>query len=170
MKRAIAAAILASLSFASAAQSTTDETRWGRSGPGTLATLERHHQMMTGIPAPYAKMRDRSTDVQGKLALGTALFDEHCSACHGLSGRGNGTSAQLLYPHPADLSWLARIPVREAERYMYWTIAEGGQQFGSDMPAFKSRLARDDIWAVIAYVRSSPRTVVRVRPASYLAD
>ena len=40
------------------------------------------------------------------------------------------------------------------EPYLYWTIAEGGRQFESDMPAFKDRLAKKDIWAVIAYIRA----------------
>ncbi len=44
---------------------------------------------------------------------------------------------------------------------MYWTIAEGGRQFDSDMPAFKDRLSKQDIWAVIAYVRAGlPRGLV----------
>lgn len=34
------------------------------------------------------------------------------------------------------------------------TIAEGGAQFGSAMPAFKDVLSRDDIWAVIAYIQA----------------
>ena len=42
---------------------------------------------------------------------------------------------------------------------MYWSIAEGGRQFDSDMPAFKSTLSKKDIWSVIAYVRAGmPRS------------
>jgi len=43
---------------------------------------------------------------------------------------------------------------------MYWTIAEGGQAFGTDMPAFKRTLQKNDIWAVITYVRAGmpPKT------------
>jgi len=37
---------------------------------------------------------------------------------------------------------------------MYWTIAEGGQWLGSDMPSFKGTLSRNDIWSVIAYIRA----------------
>jgi mono/diheme cytochrome c family protein len=57
-------------------------------------------------------------------------------------------------PAPADLEWLDRTPKNKAEPYMYWTIAEGGRQFESDMPAFKGKLPKSDIWAVIAYVRA----------------
>jgi mono/diheme cytochrome c family protein len=37
---------------------------------------------------------------------------------------------------------------------MYWSIAEGGSQFESDMPAFKDSLSKDDMWSVIAYIRA----------------
>jgi mono/diheme cytochrome c family protein len=37
---------------------------------------------------------------------------------------------------------------------MYWTVAEGGAQFGTAMPAFKDGLSKDEIWAVIAYIQA----------------
>jgi mono/diheme cytochrome c family protein len=37
---------------------------------------------------------------------------------------------------------------------MLWAIAEGGQPVGSDMPAFKATLSRNDIWSVIGYIRA----------------
>ncbi|MBV8908171.1 MAG: hypothetical protein JOZ20_04150, partial [Sphingomonas sp.] len=48
----------------------------------------------------------------------------------------------------------AGAPKDKAEPYMYWSIAEGGRQFESEMPAFKDRMAKKDIWALIAYVRA----------------
>jgi hypothetical protein len=30
--------------------------------------------------------------------------------------------------------------------FMYWTIPEGGAQYGNAMPAFKNKLSKDDIW------------------------
>ena len=32
-----------------------------------------------------------------------------------------------------------------ADPYLYWTIAEGGAAFESEMPAFKQSLSREDI-------------------------
>ena len=60
------------------------------------------------------------------------------------------------YTRPANLTWIVQMPKRQGEPYLYWTIAEGGQEFGSDMPAFKTKLSRNDIWAVISYVRTVP--------------
>lgn len=151
----LAAAALLALPITASAQPTLNRQRWGNAGPGTMASLERHRQAMIGIPAPYSSMRDRSGYSQGKLARGAALFEDKCAACHGLNGAGYGVRARTLYPRPANLSWLAGVSAREAEPYMYWSIAEGGQQFGSDMPAFKLQLSRNDIWSLISYVRRS---------------
>lgn len=149
--------LCAALSVPSSAQPLTNEARWGQAGPGTMAALERHHQMMRGVPAPYGSMRDRTGYSREKLARGAVLFRDHCESCHGGQGRGAGPRAAALYPRPANLSWLAQVPARQAEPYMYWSIAEGGGQFGSDMPAFKMQLARNDIWALIAFVRNGAR-------------
>jgi mono/diheme cytochrome c family protein len=42
------------------------------------------------------------------IAAGRALFREHCVACHGASGRGDGRLADLLTFRPADLTLLSR--------------------------------------------------------------
>jgi hypothetical protein len=42
------------------------------------------------------------------------------------------------------------MPMVQWDSIMYWTVAEGGAQFGTAMPAFKDTLSKDDTWAVIA--------------------
>ncbi|HEY2942525.1 MAG TPA: c-type cytochrome [Vicinamibacteria bacterium] len=42
------------------------------------------------------------------VMAGRALFREHCVACHGASGRGDGRLAELLIFRPADLTLLSR--------------------------------------------------------------
>ena len=41
-----------------------------------------------------------------------------------------------------------------ADEYLLWAISEGGAPFGTDMPAFKDALSRDEIWQIIAYMRA----------------
>lgn len=154
MRLAFAALFLAVLPLAGAAQPVGNDARWREGGIGTMASIQRHRQMLSGIPAPYRSMRAPPTQVTGKLARGAALFDAHCASCHGSMGRGNGPQSGAIYPHPADLSWLARVPANRADPYMYWSIAEGGAAFYSDMPAFKSKLSSTDVWAIIGYIRS----------------
>ena len=136
------------LAGAAGAQSDTGPPRW-------MANIARHQQvMMSGVPAPYSTKRDPTRNEAAKLNHGRFLFDRQCAACHGIGGQGAGPDAFGLVPPPADLEWLVNARADKAEPYMYWAIAEGGEPFGSEMPAYKHSLAEKDIWAVIAYIRA----------------
>jgi mono/diheme cytochrome c family protein len=142
-------ALLALVSAVAIAQQPEDSlSRW-------KANMERHQQvLMHGVPGNYGTMRDPTPDDTAKMRRAAALFERNCSSCHGWSGRGTGPEGFFLVPAPADLQWLANAPRDRADPYLYWTIAEGGQAFESEMPAFKGALSADDIWALAAYVRA----------------
>jgi mono/diheme cytochrome c family protein len=119
------------------------------------SNMNRHQQvMMQGVPAPYGAMRDPFPDTEAKLRRGAALFDRNCSSCHGWSGAGGGSEGFFLVPAPADLEWLGGKPRDKSEPYIYWTVAEGGAAFDSEMPAFKQSLSSEDIWSLATYLRS----------------
>lgn len=144
----VAAAVVLVPVAAAVAQSEDGPPRWA-------ASLQRKQQVvMHGVPQPYASLRDPLPDTRVKLNRGRAIFDRHCAACHGWTGQGTGPDAFAQVPAPADLEWLAGTPKSSAEPYMYWTVAEGGRQFESEMPAYKRTLSRRDMWSVIAYVRA----------------
>lgn len=146
-KIAVTVGIL-TITGAALAQSDVDQPRW-------MANIARHqHVMMNGVPEPYAAARYTTPETPAKLRHGAFLFDRDCAACHGISGQGSGPDAFELVPPPADLNWLIRSPAAKSEPYMYWSIAEGGEQFGSEMPGFKDRLTDKDIWSIIAYIRA----------------
>ena len=149
MTRHLTAALIAVSSFAAAAaQSDMDRPRW-------MANMARHQKVvMYGVPAPYSKVRDPLPDTPAKLRRGAAVFDQHCASCHGWTGTGTGSEGFFLVPAPADLEWLARTPKNRADPYLYWSIAEGGKAFNSEMPAFKRTLSRQEIWSVSAYLRA----------------
>lgn len=144
----IAATGAFALAGAALAQSDIGPPRW-------MANIARHQQvMLQGVPKPYTSVRDPSPDSPAKLRQGAFLFDHNCAACHGIGGRGGGPEAFALVPQPADLEWLAHSPADKAQPYMYWSIAEGGEAFGSEMPAYKHSLQDRDIWAIVAYIRA----------------
>jgi mono/diheme cytochrome c family protein len=148
LRYALAVAIVAIPLTAIAAQPDEGPPRWA-------ANIVRKQQVvMHGVPRSYSTMRDSTPDTETKLERGRTIFDRHCSSCHGWTGQGTGPEAFAQVPAPADLEWLAHTPKGRAEPYMYWTVAEGGQSFESEMPAFKRTLPKKDIWAVIAYVRA----------------
>ena len=121
---------------------------------GMMGSMPRHHQvMMAGIPAPYRTARNPVPNSAAIFRQGEAVYVQHCASCHGASGQGDGPAAASVSPRPANLAWFTRMPMSRWDSYMLWTISEGGEQFGTAMPAFKGTLSDHQIWSVISYVR-----------------
>ena len=76
------------------------------------------------------------------LALGKAVYEKQCAACHGPGGRGDGEAAYLLYPKPRDLTQAAYRLVSTWERTptdqdLFDTVSRGMP--GSAMPCDTSQ-------------------------------
>ena len=118
-------------------------------------SMPRHHfAMMSGLPVAYRSLSNPLPRDAKTVAQGEAIYAANCSACHGATGAGDGPKAKGLSPPPANLQFLAQMPMVQWDSFMYWTVSEGGAQFGSAMPAFKGSLSDRDRWAVIAYVQA----------------
>lgn len=125
------------------------------SGRGMIGSMPRHRfAMMSGVPAAYNSLSNPLPKTKETVDRGGAVFEKNCVSCHGAAGAGDGPTAKTLYPPPANLVWVAQMPLAQWDPFMYWTIAEGGAQFETAMPVFKDALSKDDIWAVIAYVQA----------------
>jgi len=87
-----------------------------------------------------------------RLEQGRRVYREACAACHGEDGRGN--PAREGAARPPDLA----TPGSTAERADHWEaiVSRGGKAFGlsSAMPAYGETLAREEIAAAVAYLRS----------------
>ena len=133
----------------------------GMMGPGMMGggmmggSMARHHAaMMGGIPEPYAKLGNPLPRTPATVDRGAKVYAANCAICHGETGLGDGPGARGLNPRPANLAWLSRMPMSRWDPFMYWTVSEGGGQFGTAMPSFKSSLSETDRWAVIAYIQA----------------
>nr|MDJ0958976.1 cytochrome c [Arenicellales bacterium] len=87
------------------------------------------------------------------VKAGAVLYQQQCSECHGAQGMGDGDAAKALTPSPALLAYLIQMPM-SVDEYLMWTIAEGGVDLKTDMPAFKDKLSQEDIWRIIAFMRA----------------
>jgi cbb3-type cytochrome c oxidase subunit III len=76
------------------------------------------------------------------LAQGQSLFEENCAACHGADGTGKVLGAADF----TDLQLMDDL----APRDLYLVVTQGK----GSMPAWQGRLAQDERWAVIDYLRT----------------
>lgn len=124
---------------------------WAHMTPGGMRRMKQY--MTTGVPAPYGGLKNPFKPAPGIVAKGRAVYDENCAGCHGARGLGDGPDLKELKQPPVDIvHMLDMLPMNDD--YFLWTISEGGQPFGSPMPAFKDVIERDDIWRLIAFMRA----------------
>lgn len=167
----VIAAVVAGLSLSGASAQTDQKPSWGKDwwdpgsmhrfkwepglmGPAQQQRMLRHWAFMNqGVPQQYRGMRNPLPYTKETVAAGAETYAANCSACHGRRGLGDGEAGRDLSPSPALLAYMVQMPMA-VDEYLFWAISEGGQPFGTDMPAFKTVLAKNDIWSVISYMRA----------------
>ena len=127
----------------------------GKLPKGMMIRLLRHTTYMQyGVPKAYAGAASGASARTAKgIFEGAALYNKHCSSCHGKTGMGGGEPGKALSPSPALLAYMIKRPI-SVDEYLLWAIGDGGAQFGSTMPAFKGTLPREDIWRIVAFMRA----------------
>lgn len=127
---------------------------WGHMGPGQQMRMQRHWTYMNeGVPTAYRGARSTVRGTAQVIEEGKSLYANNCASCHGAQGLGDGDAGRSLVPSPALIQSLVQMPMAEDE-YLLWTIFEGGQRFGTEMPAFEGKLSEDDVWKIVAYMRA----------------
>tara|TARA_R110000787_G_scaffold86993_4_gene185443 strand:- start:302 stop:964 length:663 start_codon:yes stop_codon:yes gene_type:complete len=81
------------------------------------------------------------------VTVGKQLFADHCQACHGYWGEGNGVIGLTLNNQPANL---LRIAGKQSPGAFAWKIATGRNV----MPAFRDVLSEEQIWHVVNFITS----------------
>jgi len=88
------------------------------------------------------------------IATGAQVYAQHCVACHGIDGRGEGPQAATLSRWPP--TFLSPLLGRRAEGELFWHIVAGmrDRDGHTTMPAFGDRLDDARAWAVIDYLKT----------------
>jgi mono/diheme cytochrome c family protein len=104
------------------------------------------------IPRSASTERSPLSPTPAVLEKGRALYASHCAKCHGPAGKGDGPDATNDLAHrPADLTDTFRARFNP-DGVLFYRIWNGRTQ--PTMPAFKTKLTRNDVWTVIEYVKS----------------
>ena len=131
-----------------------DHTDRDDAAPGLEKRMLRHQTFMAGdIPENYRDARNGVKAGTATIADGRKLYISHCARCHEEDGLGGGEAAADLSPSPALLAYMVETPMA-VDPYLLWTIAEGGGEFDTEMPAFKDILSRDEIWKIVSFMRA----------------
>ena len=100
------------------------------------------------------------------LTLGKQIYAQQCAACHGVSGRGDGEAAYLLYPKPRDfvaaryrlVSTWDRVPT---DQDLFETLSRGMP--GSAMPSW-GHLPAEQRWGLVYYLKSLAQIPLEIKP------
>jgi mono/diheme cytochrome c family protein len=115
----------------------------------------------TGRPASSSSASANPNDPQ-QVALGRQVYTTQCASCHGanLEGQPNWkaelpTGGRLAPPHdPSGHTW------HHPDSQLFDITKRGGQasspsDYRNNMPGFAATLSDDEIWASLAYIKSS---------------
>lgn len=91
----------------------------------------------------------------GDSRKGQAVYVEKCVLCHGGHGEGWDWGKKVASP-PVPVPDLATVAAQRSDQDLFEVIKGGGEAVGRTrfMPAFAFQLSDDEVWNVVAYVRS----------------
>lgn len=108
------------------------------------------HLLKEKIPEEY-RLMDRTpvTPTPQSLAKGKELYLNHCAACHGKDGRGDGPAAAGMNPSPASFLDLEHSSIYGPGE-KYWLVGNGSPKTG--MPGFAAQLGPLDRWHLVNHI------------------
>jgi mono/diheme cytochrome c family protein len=118
-----------------------------------LASPRREAAENNEIPRRYRDMRNSVGHTVSAIAAGAELYQNHCAACHGPRGAGDGPRAQRTGARMPDLGHTVEQEYA-TDTYLIWTIMKGGEPVGTDKPGFEDTLSERQAWRLIAYLRA----------------
>jgi putative heme-binding domain-containing protein len=97
---------------------------------------------MAAVGAAQSGRQNPLADDPKAAEEGRIMFRSSCSLCHGIKGEG-GRGPDLT---------LGSFAVGDSDEEVFRVIASGAA--GTEMPGFGGRYESDDIWRIVAYLRS----------------
>ena len=123
-------------------------------GMGGDNMMMRHHAQ---IPDEYVGLINPISADEASLERGALLYATNCASCHGDGGMGDGPAGAALNPVPAAIAHTSQMM---ADDYLFWRISEGGAEFSTSMPPWKT-LDAQARWDVINYIRALGAGIVK---------
>lgn len=93
---------------------------------------------------------EAATDLKPPPAALTGMYDR---SMMGMGRRGPGAHMMhgMMHHHPG-MSHAEAMGGLNLDSYNFWAVSEGGEKFGSSMPAFKEILSEQERWQILLYL------------------
>jgi mono/diheme cytochrome c family protein len=118
---------------------------------GSIATVAAQYGGWF-IPNGGRDEKSPLSSVPGAVTRGKAVFSSNCAGCHGAEGKGNGPDSD----HASDLTDEYRDTINP-EGVLFYKVWNGHavqlRTQVDDMPAYRDKLSRDEVWAVVEYLK-----------------
>lgn len=103
---------------------------------------------------PTSFQRDPAAFSVSNVMHGAHLYAQHCAACHGADGRGEGPLAATLAHWPP--TFAGALLARRLDGELFWRVRHGtrDERGAATMPGFASTLGPQDTWAVLDYLKA----------------
>ena len=124
-----------------------------REKPSWVETVLARQARKIATPAGVKEMKNPDSVTETSTAEARKHFVEHCSVCHGSTGRGDTLYGRNLYPKVPDLTHADTQQLTDGELFH---IISNGVRF-TGMPAFGGEDSPESIWALVSFIRRLPK-------------
>lgn len=119
----------------------------GCGGKESSSSTMNANATLAPVPAEYAGLTNPLA--ADAAQAGAEVFRTNCEMCHGPQGHGDGPAGGSLEPKPGNL---AVVQTKAGDDYLFWRIHDGKP--GTSMVAWKGILTDEQIWQVVAFIRT----------------
>ncbi len=100
------------------------------------------------VPENQKSMKNPVAKSDASTKAGMAIYNKNCASCHGKTGLGDGVKARALKSHPGDFSKAEFQNQTDGELFYRTKTGRG------EMPKYEGKLADNDIWNAVNYMRT----------------
>jgi len=124
-----------------------------REKPSWVETVLARHARRIAMPTGAKELKNPQQVNEASADEAREHFVEHCSVCHGTTGRGDTLYGRNLYPKVPDLTQADTQQLTDGE--LFYIISNGVRFTG--MPAFGGEDSPESIWALVSFIRRLPK-------------
>lgn len=145
-----AAVVVAAVALGLAMRQRSRRHAWPLAALGALGGLAVALPALTVDAYPDTYRRTDTPYAAVSVARGAELYAQHCVACHGAGGRGDGPAAARL-PKPAANLTEPHTALHTAGD-IFWWLTHGKPEGG--MPGFAAQMSVEERWDVVNFLRA----------------